>query len=454
MLPSRRLFLKSILFGLGSSALFPRVHPVRATTGHKVIVIGAGMSGLSAAQTLAGEGYDVTLLEARQRIGGRIWTDRSLGVPLDLGASWIHGTKGNPVTELARRFSQPLYDWDYDNGEVIDLTGHDARASDQFDAFTKALEDYADEHDDALTSLSVADAIARVKTKNEFRNLSDAELGFLAAVMFELEFAADAQELSLAGVAEGSGYSGPDAVLPNGYEPIALGLADGLTIRLGTPVDEISYSQAGVEIRAGKDVIEADYAICCVPLGVLKAGTIDFNPGLPAAKSRAIERLAMGVLNKVYLGFPKVFWDENVLNFGRISEKPKQFADWFNLAPVSKARVLCSLNAGSFALDLEKFSDQERQDAAFAALQTMFGRDIPPPVSAISTAWRSDPYAGGSYSFLPVGTDPSERVALADSLKSRVFFAGEATSSEYPATVHGAYLSGERAARQVMAAAG
>jgi predicted NAD/FAD-dependent oxidoreductase len=370
-----------------------------------------------------------------------------------MGASWIHGTRGNPVTELARRFSQPLYNWDFENARVVDLTGHHSRALDLYDALAESLEDFADGNEDALTRYSVADAIARVRGKPDLRALSDAEIGFLATLLVELEFAADADTLSLAGVAEGSSFPGPDAVLPNGYRTIILALADGLAIRLGTQVEELDYSQTGVEIRAGNTNFSADYAICCVPLGVLKSGGIRFAPGLPVAKRRALERLSMGVLNKVYLRFPEVFWDPDVLNFGRISDHPQEFADWANFFPATGAPVLCALNAGTFAQDLENLSRSERQDAAFAALKTMFGADIPPPKSAASTAWSSDPFAGGSYSFLPVGADASERVSLASSINSRLFFAGEATNGDYPATVHGAYLSGERAAREVIEAA-
>ena len=452
MLPSRRNFLKAALCSLTAS-LLGDFRPVRAAPAPKVIVIGAGAAGLAAARVLSRQGFDITVLEARQRIGGRMWTDRTLGVPLDLGASWIHGIVGNPVTMLARRFSQPLFAWDYEDSRVVDLTGHQARALDHYDALAEALEEFAEENDDALTRLSVADSIASVRHQKQFKGLSAAELGFLSAIMVELEFAADADNLSLAGVIEGSGFSGPDAVLPNGYEPIALGLADGLTIRPDTQVQEISCSPGGVGVRAGGKDYSADYAVCCVPLGVLKADGIRFTPELPAAKRRAVDRLAMGVLNKVYLRFPEVFWDRDTLNLGRISDRPQAFADWVNFHPVTGAAVLCALNGGTFGEELEGMSELERRDAAFAALKTMFGRDIPPPTGASSTAWRSDPFAKGSYSFLPVGTDPSEREALAASLMSRLFFAGEAASTQYPATVHGAYLSGERAARQMIDAA-
>lgn len=452
MLPSRRLFLKAVLCGL-TSPLLADSRLVRAASVPKIIVIGAGAAGLAAARALTGQGFEVTVLEARQRIGGRIWTDHSLGVPLDLGASWIHGTEGNPLTKFARRLSQPLFDWDYENTRAIDLTGHHARALDHYDALALALEEIADANDDALTRLSVADAIARVRRQSRFKHLSKAELGFLTTIMVELEYAADADALSLAGVLEGSGFPGPDALLPNGYKPIVLGLAEGLTVLPGTTVDEVSYSRSGVGIRAGDREYSADYAICCLPLGVLKTNAIRFTPALPAAKRRAVDRLSMGVLNKVYLRFPEVFWDRDILNFGRISDRPQAFADWTNFFPVTGAPVLCTLNGGSFAGELDAMSELERREAAFDALKTMFGRDIPPPTGASSTAWRSDPFAKGSYSFLSVGTDPSEREALAAGLKSRLFFAGEATSTQYPATVHGAYLSGERAARQVIDAA-
>ncbi|UES44562.1 flavin monoamine oxidase family protein [Roseibium aggregatum] len=453
MVTSRRLFLTGILAALTGLPLLTRKSSSQPVAGQRVVVVGAGIAGLAAARTLADAGFSVTVLEAGNRIGGRLHTDRSLGVPLDLGASWIHGTRSNPITALAQRFAQPMFEWDYDNEEVFDLTGNGGRAVERFETFANALEDFLDDTETSLTRISAANAIEKIRRQRALSSLTDAELGFMAHILLEQEFAAPASDLSLAAVEEGGAFEGPDAVLPQGYDKIALGVAEGLTIQTETVVNQIDHSQRGVSVRTENGVLEADFAICAVSLGVLKAGDIVFSPGLPDNKRNAVSSLRMGVLDKIYLSFPEAFWDETVHNFGRISGKPDTFTYWPNLSPVTGKPILCALNVGEFAQNLEKLGEENRRQAAFEALQTMFGRDIPPPDASISSAWQQNERTRGSYSFLPVGVEPRARKALAADLNGRVFFAGEATAQDYPATVHGAWLSGQRAARDVIASA-
>ena len=453
MVTSRRLFLTGILAALTGLPLLTRKSSSQPVAGQRVVVVGAGIAGLAAARTLADAGFSVTVLEAGNRIGGRLHTDRSLGAPLDLGASWIHGTRSNPITALAQRFAQPMFEWDYDNEEVFDLTGNGGRAVERFETFANALEDFLDDTETSLTRISAANAIEKIRRQRALSTLTDAELGFMAHILLEQEFAAPVSDLSLAAVEEGGAFEGPDAVLPQGYDKIALGVAEGLTIQTETVVNQIDHSQRGVSVRTENGVLEADFAICAVSLGVLKAGDIVFSPGLPDNKRNAVSSLRMGVLDKIYLSFPEAFWDETVHNFGRISGKPDTFTYWPNLSPVTGKPILCALNVGEFAQNLEKLGEENRRQAAFEALQTMFGRDIPPPDASISSAWQQNERTRGSYSFLPVGVEPRARKALAADLNGRVFFAGEATAQDYPATVHGAWLSGQRAARDVIASA-
>ncbi len=453
MVTSRRLFLTGILAALTGLPLSARKSSSQPLAGQRVVVVGAGIAGLAAARTLADAGFSVTVLEAGNRIGGRLHTDRSLGVPLDLGASWIHGTRSNPITALAQRFAQPMFEWDYDNEEVFDLTGNGGRAVERFATFANALEDFLDDTETSLTRISAANAIEKIRRQRALSSLTDAELGFMAHILLEQEFAATVSDLSLAAVEEGGAFKGPDAVLPQGYDKIALGVAEGLTIQTETVVNQIDHSQRGVSVRTENGVLEADFAICAVSLGVLKAGDIVFSPGLPDNKRNAVSSLRMGVLDKIYLSFPEAFWDETVHNFGRISGKPDTFTYWPNLSPVTGKPILCALNVGEFAQNLETLSEENRRQAAFEALQTMFGRDIPPPDASISSAWQQNERTRGSYSFLPIGVEPRARKALAADLNGRVFFAGEATAQDYPATVHGAWLSGQRAARDVIASA-
>ncbi|GAB4531725.1 MAG: FAD-dependent oxidoreductase [Roseibium sp.] len=449
---SRRSFLRRLVSSIiGPSLSIPLAYPSAAGPG-RVVVVGAGIAGLAAARRLAEQGVPVTVLEARNRIGGRLWTDRSLGVPLDLGASWIHGTRANPITDLARRFSQPLFDWDYDDAEIVDLTGNDGRLEDELDALEGTLEDRTSRTAPGPGGPSVEDAVGRILQDGSLAPLTRAEIYALVVHLVELEYAADRDELALAALEEGGAFAGGDAILPNGYDRLALGLSEGLDVQLGQPVDTLAYSAGGVTLKAGAQTLEADCALVTVPLGVLKAERIAFDPPLPDRKRRAVEVLGMGLLNKIYLSFAGPVPDLDVLNLIRVSERPRAFPFWINLDAPLERPVLGVLNAGSFARELESLGNSGRVAAAHDALETMFDGDLPELAAGISTAWASDPWALGSYSFLTTDAAFSDRKALAEPVLDRVFFAGEATSSDYPATVHGAYLSGLAAAGDILKA--
>jgi polyamine oxidase len=277
--------------------------PGRASRGH-VVVIGAGMAGLAAARQLADAGVNVTVLEARERIGGRMWTDTSLGMPIDLGAAWIHGTKGNPLVALANQAGAATVETDWDDVVVFDAGGEvDAAAVDgAADAWERAQHDVDGLTDDAAPAASVQSALAEVT------DLGDPLIAWNVATDISAEYAADPDELSLKWFGTEGQFDGPDLILPQGYDRLARHLADGLTIRRGTAVSHIADDGSGVRLDTSRGVVTADRVIVTVPLGVLKAGTITFDPPLSAAKRAAIARLGFGVLDKVVLAFDEPFW--------------------------------------------------------------------------------------------------------------------------------------------------
>jgi monoamine oxidase len=188
-----------------------------------------------------------------------------------------------------------------------------------------------------------------------------------------------------------------------------------------------------------------------LPQGVLKAGYVTFSPALPEEKLRAIERMRMGILNKVYLRFPRIFWPEEPDMLGYVSERKGEWTEWLNIAHYTGQPVLLAFNAADYGRAIEDLTDDEIVAAAMATLRTMFGDDIPEPEAALITRWGADPYAHGSYSFMALGANPDHYDDLAAPVGGRVFFAGEATSADFAATVHGAYLSGLRAAEEILA---
>ena len=412
--------------------------PGRASRG-QVVVIGAGMAGLAAARQLADAGVNVTVLEARERIGGRMWTDTSLGMPIDLGAAWIHGTKGNPLVALANQAGAATVETDWDDVVVFDAGGEvDAAAVDgAADAWERAQHDVDGLTDDAAPAASVQSALAEVT------DLGDPLIAWNVATDISAEYAADPDELSLKWFGTEGQFDGPDLILPQGYDRLARHLADGLTIRRGTAVSHIADDGSGVRLDTSRGVVTADRVIVTVPLGVLKAGTITFDPPLSAAKRAAIARLGFGVLDKVVLAFDEPFWPQSADVLGLVgAQQPVPVL--VNGLSFDAGAVLVGLRGGSAARRREALSDQQNADELRTALRA------PAPKGRLVTRWAADPYARGSYSFLAVGSSPDDQKALAEPASDRVLFAGEATQPEHFATVHGAYLSGVREAQRIL----
>jgi monoamine oxidase len=226
-------------------------------------------------------------------------------------------------------------------------------------------------------------------------------------------------------------------------------LATGLDIRLNQAVMQIAYSDTGVTVTTDSDIFEADRAIVTLPIGVLKQGDIAFEPALPEKKQTAIDALGAGVLNKIYLQFSEVFWERSPDWLSYISAAKGEFTTWLNIYRYTDQPILLAFNAGSFGQEIEAWSDAQIIDRAMATMRLISGQDSPDPIDAQITRWHSDPFARCSYSYPAVGMTDRTRADLAAPIGDRLFFAGEATHSDYPSTVHGAYLSGQREAERI-----
>ena len=424
-----------------------------------VIVIGAGIAGLAAARTLHDDGLRVVVLEARDRIGGRIWTDRSWpGVTLDLGASWIHGIDENPIAELADERGVETMPFDDDNALLFTADGSpvDDETWESIDtSLSELLEDMdaiREGMDDAgEDDVPLADAIERVLRRWKLKPHERPVIDWAITTTIEHEYAADVRDLSLYSWDAGDGFDGADVIFPNGYTAIVDALADGLDVRLGQAVVAVDYGDGSVSVRTTGGVLLAQQAVVTLPLGVLKAGTVAFTPPLPDDKLESIDRLGFGLLDKLWLRFDEVFWDDEVHGFSYIAggDRRGEWAKWISLTPFTGVPVLCGFNAGTVAERFEQLGDDQIVASAMAVLRAIHGEDIPDPVSAVATRWRADPFARGSYSYLPPDAMPLDLDLLSEPVAGVLFFAGEATESELHATVHGAYLSGLRAADEV-----
>ncbi len=426
--------------------------------GERVLVVGAGMAGVSAARALADKGYSVTVLEARSVSGGRIRTDTSLGAPVDLGASFIHGTRGNPLVTLASRYGAATYDTAQGDDLYVNAAGAQVAGSvlrqgqREYDGlFESLLSGRSRLTQDTSVRAAAAPLLARI------RRLRGAAVGdlvsFLARSEIGIEFGADLKQLSLRYLDEDEAFSGPDLLLKPGYISLIEGLAQGLDIRHNQLVRRISWSPSGVSVTTESDLFDADRVVVTLPLGVLKRGNVEFSPALPREKVTALSKLAMGVLDKTYLKFPAAFWQTGEDPIGYIGDvgarTTSQIPEYYTLDQALDLPILFGFTAGTQARRFEQLDSATISASALASLRKIFGSSVPEPDAMIQTRWGADPYSYGSYSFVPVGAKTEHYDVLARPLGSRLFFAGEATHRTYPGTVHGAYLSGIREANRV-----
>jgi polyamine oxidase len=328
-----------------------------------VAVIGAGAAGLAAAADLIEAGNSVVVYEARSRIGGRVNTDTSLGVPVDLGASWIHGIRGNPLTAIADELDYTRVPTDYESMVVYDTNG--TRVPDSI-----WNEPVRTVNGAARRGITIADAIENATEEMNQQQLE--RFDFVVVSTFEHEYAADAIHLSSAAPHEGDYFRGGDVTMPDGYVGLFTVLADGLDIRLGTAVDAIATNDAGVTLRTARGDWTYDRCIVTLPLGVLKAGAVEFEPPLPRSKQRAIDRFGMGLLDKVILEFPEVFWNDRYQWFGYVGKERGAWAQWFDLTATSGRPMLVCFHAGTAADELAALTDDEVVAQAMSTLRSVF----------------------------------------------------------------------------------
>jgi monoamine oxidase len=423
----------------------------QARRDESVVVIGAGMAGLAAAASLQTQGFKVLVLEARQRIGGRMKTDRSLGCPVDLGASWVHGVDGNPLVELAKQSGAKLARTHYTrmaafdrDGTKLDTNVVSAEHLRLLSWMSRARKEGRDAAVPTSLNTSIERAVAATKWPPVDRRAFD-----LVWALEEISEGARFAELSARGSGDYHELTGGDHLVVSGYDTLARHLARGLEIRKGIAVDAINSQGPQVRIETRSGTLPADRVVVTVPLGVLQAGRIQFTPALPAGKQAAIQRVGMGLINKIALRFEQPFWPREAPVLTYAGQPRGKYPLFVNLAHFAGQPLLVCLVPPSFENALENLTPAAAQAGLLEVLRTMFGSKVPAPTAVLQTRWKSDPWSLGSYSFDKLGAVATDRDALAAPIDGRLFFAGEATHRTMFSTVHGAYLSGLRAAAEI-----
>ncbi len=422
-----------------------------------VLVIGAGAAGLAAARELTSAGRSVLLLEARDRIGGRILThhDSRLGIPVELGAEFVHGLPPQILEILSLNQIAPVEVSDEQlyldqNGKVIDSTSFNSQLEDVMKALPRPESSQDQSFAQWLRGQNFSRNEKRIATAYvEGFNAADGEkIGIHALVK-----SADAAE-RISGERQfrlTRPYQKVPQTLLNECDP------DLLELQLNAVVEEIVWSNGSVRCRlADGTVLESTQAILTLPLSLLQSDAVKFSPPLDSKKA-CLDQLAMGHSQRLVFGFKTVFWESIVidgkslgqLNFIDADDGP--FRTWWTLHPL-RAPILVGWNAGPDVI--KNASKDDLTAIAISKLASIFSISVSAIEQEIVAChyhdWSADPYAQGVYSYsMKDGTDAPRQ--LAQPILNTLFFAGEATDFEgNSGYVHGAIASGIRAAREIL----
>ena len=405
------------------------------------------MAGLTAANAASCAGAEVVVLEARDRIGGRTWTVPFGPGVIDLGGSWVEGPVGNPVAEALEAGGIEAWNDGPSYSRMAVWANGWVGAPDATALTAAVMADW--DPAEALAGLSGSDRFVDGVEWFLADRVLDGRAGELARfglLWFEggLVYAAPPDRISLAGAAAYEEGGGGNLVPTGGYRMLLERLSAGLDVRLGAPVSRIEHGGPEVVVHADGGSFEGDRVIVTVPLGVLQDGSVAFDPPLGGGHALAVERLAMGTLEKVAMRFPKRFWPESVWQITHVADD-RAFPAWFDFSRHVGSPTLVGFYNPSVAPGLAELPAQQRVGPALEILRKMFG-SVPDPDETLVTDWTGDPWALGSESDVPVGASVDDMRRLAEPVSGRLLLAGEATVAESSGTVHAAFGSGLRAA--------
>jgi monoamine oxidase len=404
-----------------------------------LVIVGAGAAGLSAAKTAQVLGLSFVLIEARDRIGGRTVTDTALGAPFDGGATFIHFSEKNPWTKIAEDLGidAPLGGWrgagfrEFRDGVPLEPGDPASGASGRGKLW--ALTEEIDEESDVSFARLVEKAPPEV-----------------AAAAHSLSRGAVGEEPERVSVADYSRlYDGGNRVVPSGYGALVARYGADVPVRLGVAATTIDWRGAGVTVRTAVGDIKAQKAVITVPIGVLKAERIAFNPPLPNEMTRALDGLAMGALSKIGLKFEgNRFGAPAGMFYSEVrSQQPGVSYEMF---PWDRDIVVGWYGA-DYAREINRLGADAAADHFLERLVKIVGADARKHFKgARRYGWSEDPFSIGSYSYAKPG-QAKARDTLRRPVGERLWFAGEAMAGRASMTVAGAHQTGEQAVRAIAA---
>jgi monoamine oxidase len=398
-----------------------------------VIVVGAGVSGLAAAQALKQAGKRIVVLEARDRIGGRIFTRRDIAeIPVELGGELVSGTQA-ATWPLIREHGI----------RTVELAPANASERLRLD-FSKLPKPHA--HED------VAEYLARINMGGkhmppylQFLSMDDEPFRRMEARFFFAYYSHQS--------ASGELYGEHDFRVPDGYDQVPHVLAKGVPLRLKAVVQEIEWSETQAKVlflhNHKIEAVQAKTVLLTLPIGILRHGDVHFSPALPPSKIAAIQNFSTVDVAKMIYTFDHPVLPDDIDQLHDFKSNPPMW--WRGSAGHNDydGDVIVAWTAGDNARTL---LEQDYETALFTGLQSLrklLDNDDLMPTKAIMHNWAGDPYTRGAYSFSLTGSDEAHDI-LGRPVGNTLFWAGEATNAKHQSTVHGAYESGLRAAEQIL----
>ena len=402
-----------------------------------VAVIGAGAAGIGAARRLREAGtVSLLVLEARDRVGGRVHTIAPKGFALDRGAEWLHSADRNPLSPIAQRLGFSVHRRPPEWTTRLRRSGETIEAEEDWlatrEAQSRARRRAAAERvDRSLASLLAPDG--------RWNSLLDATSTW-----------GNGAELERVSVKDNVRYEDTSTNwrLAEGYGSLFKALAVGLPVACETAVSRVDYSGRTIRLETARGTVTATQVIVTVPTSIIAQQVIRFDPALPD-KIAAAAGLPLGVDDKLFISFdgPLPDLEHDIYLVGSTISRETMS---YQVRPLDRPAIYCFFG-GRFAAALEREGQAAMFDFASGELSRLLGSDIRKRISPLaSTAWLQDPWTRGSYSFaLPGHAD--DRTVLAAPVDHRLFFAGEACSPNFFSTAHGAWMSGIAAAAAALA---
>ena len=440
-----------------------------------VVVIGAGVAGLAAARELSAAGVETIVLEARDRIGGRVHTifDDQVAAPIELGAEFVHGDPPE-ILDLARTAGFEIVETE-GNSWYMNQAGELAPSSYEPPGSSDQLWEIADTYiGNGRPDMSFDDFLRLPETIG----ISDQEKEWSKRFVSGFH-AAEPGKVGIYGLvktqnAEESINGMTSHRLPKGYSQLANFLHEeckkkGVKLFFNNIVKSVDWVNQVVRIEARSPDEEAFFyesssALVTLPVGVLKAATdsqsyVEFLPDI-SQKQQTLAKIEMGCARRVTLAFKEKWWADELRRIdsagselGFLFGQNVPISVWWTNEP-SDVAMLTGWAGGPKATEMEKLGDDQFTDLAITSLSRIFraGESMLESqlIRGFTCDWHDDPFSTGAYTYMGVGGADAAR-ELATPLNGRLYFAGEGTSDGHWGTVHGAIESGVRAAREILA---